>query len=267
MHALNVSFRRLLAGALPALALVLTGCSGAASTRSAAMPTAFPNHSVDQMRQQIVVPTDTLLSYAAQARLVVDAPQRSGQFSTVVRQRRNDSLYMSLSPGFGVEAARMLVTADSFFVYDRINQRLAFGSVAAAQRRMPLPITSEAVFENMLGILSPDPSVPWQVEADDQYYYLTGPEGQRTYTVDPSIWRVTRYEERTPDGTLNEVREFAEFETVHGVSLPRRLTLRRPQDDAFASIYYEEITLNPETLSFNLRVRDNVQRVPLLGTR
>lgn len=258
---------RLLAALLLGASLILAGCSGAESTRSRDLPTAFPNHSVAQMQQQIVVPTDTLLSYTAQARLVVDAPQRSGQFSTVVRQRRNDSLYMSLSPGFGVEAARMLVTADSFFVYDRINQRLAFGSVAAAQRRMPLPITSAEVFENMLGILAPDPGVPWQVEADDEYYYLTGPEGQRTYTIDPARWRVIRYEERTPDGTLNEVREFSDFNTVRGVALPRRLTLRRPQDEAFASIYYEEITLNPETLSFDLRVGDSVQRVPLLGAR
>jgi hypothetical protein len=105
------------------------------------------------------------------------------------------------------------------------------------------------------------------VEADDQYYYLTDPSGQRTYTIDPSIWRVTRYEERTPGGNLNEVREFAEYSTFGGVSLPRRLTLRRPNDDASASLYYEELTLNPGSLSFDLRVGNGVQRVPLLGAR
>jgi len=259
--------RRTFACALLALGLVLTGCSSSESARSRSMPTAFPNHSVAQIHQQIVAPTDTLLSFEATARLVVDAPERSGQFSSVIRQRRSDSLYMSLSPGFGVEAARMLVTPDSFFVYDRINQRLAFGTVEAAQRRMPLPVTSAEVFENMLGILAPDPSVPWQIEADDQFYYLTGPDGQRTYTIDPTRWRVTRYEERTPGGTLNEVREFSDFETVSGVPLPRRLSLRRPQDEAFASVYYEEIALNPAALSFELRVGTGVQRVPLLGAR
>lgn len=262
-----MTIRSLAACSAVILALLLTGCSSADSSRDRDTPTAFPNHTVQQMHQRIAAPTDTLLSYSAQARLVVDSPQQSGQFSATVRQRRNDSLYMSVSPGFGVEAARMLVTADSFFVYDRINQRLAYGSVQAAQQRMPLPITNEAVFENMIGILSPDPSVSWQVEADDQYYYLTDPSGQRTYTIDPSIWRVTRYEERTPGGNLNEVREFAEYSTFGGVSLPRRLTLRRPNDDASASLYYEELTLNPGSLSFDLRVGNGVQRVPLLGAR
>jgi hypothetical protein len=262
-----MTLRHLVASAVLTLALVLTGCSSADSSRDRDVPTAFPNHTVQQMHQRIVTPTDTLLGYSAKARLVVDAPQQSGQFNATVRQRRNDSLYMSISPGFGVEAARMLVTADSFFVYDRINQRLAYGSVEAAQRRMPLPITNEAVFENMMGILAPDPTASWQVEADEQYYYLTDPSGQRTYTIDPSIWRVVRYEERTPGGDLNEVREFAEYGTFDGVSLPRRLTLRRPNDDASASLYYEEIELNPGSLSFDLRVGNNVQRVPLLGAR
>lgn len=263
-----MTYRRLLAGSALALALLLTGCSsGAETTRSRDLPVAFPNHSVQQMHQRIVVPTDTLLSYAATARLMLDAPQQSGRFTARVRQRRNDSLYMSISPGFGVEAARMLVTADSFFVYDRINQRLAFGSVQAAQQRMPLPITSEAVFENMMGILAPDPSVSWQIEADEAYYYLTDPSGQRTYTIDPSIWRVVRYEERTPGGEVNEVREFADYDAFGGVMLPRRLTLRRPRDEASASLYYEDLALNPESLSFELRVGDNVQRVPLLGAR
>ncbi len=262
-----MTLRHVVATGALALAVVLAGCSSADSSRDRDVPTAFPDHTVQQMHQRIVAPTDMLLGYTAKARLVVDAPQQSGQFNATVRQRRNDSLYMSISPGFGVEAARMLVTADSFFVYDRINQRLAYGSVEAAQRRIPLPIANEAVFENMMGILAPNLSVAWQVEADDEYYYLTDASGQRTYTIDPSIWRVIRYEERTPDGDLNEVREFAEYRAVGGVTLPRRLTLQRPNDDASASLYYEEITLNPPSLSFDLRVGDNVQRVPLLGAR
>lgn len=263
----SMTIHRLLASALLALAILVAGCSGSDATRSANADADFPNHSVRQIHQQIVLATDTLSGYTADARLVVDAPQRSGQFSAKVHQRRSDSLFMSLSPGFGVEAARMLVTPDSFFVYDRINQKLSYGSVEAAQQYVPLPVSSEDIFENMLGILAPDPSRSWQVEADDEHYYLTDASGRHRYTVDPTHWRVIRYEERTADGELVETREFSEFTTFGNVYIPRRLTLRRPLDEASASLYYQKLTLNPETLSFNLEVGRNVERIPLSGAR
>lgn len=258
---------RVLFAPLLVLVMVVAGCSSSGATRSAEMGGTFPNHSFRQIHQQLVFASDTLSGFTAEGRLAVDAPQRSGQFNAEVRQRRNDSLYMSISPGFGVEAARMLVTPDSFFVYDRINQQLTYGTVELAQRHLPLPLTSEEVFENMLGILAPDPSVSWQIEADDRYYYLTDAAGQRRYTIDPNRWRVIRYEERTPGGTLIEAREFSEFDTFGDVTLPRRLTLRRPLDEASASLFYQNLTLNPKNLSFELGVGRDVPRVPLLGTR
>lgn len=252
-------------GALIAFVFVLTGCAGTGATRSA--DATFPNHSVSQIHEQIVGTTDTLSGYTADARLAVDAPQQNGQFTAKVHQRRNDSLFMSISPGFGVEAARMLVTPDSFFVYDRINQELSYGSVEAARKHVPLPVSSEEVFENMLGILAPDPSRAWQVEADDTHYYLTDASGRYRYTVDPAHWRVIRYEEHTPDGELVESREFSDYETIDGITIPRRLTLRRPLDDATASLYYQNLRLNPESLSFDLDLKHNVRRVPLTGAR
>lgn len=258
---------RLLAGPILALVVFVVGCTGSGATRSTDAPADFPNHSAGQIHQQIALATDTLSSYTATARLIVDAPQRSGQFSAVVHQRRNDSLYMSLSPGFGVEAARMLVTSDSFFVYDRINRQLSYGSVETAQQHVPLPVSSEEVFDNMLGILAPNPAHAWQVEADEDYYYLTDATGRHHYTVDPSRWRVIRYEERNGEGELVETREFSEFDTVDGLTFPHRLTLRRPLDDASASLYYQDLRLNPDSLSFELDVGNDVRRVPLLGTR
>lgn len=258
---------RLLAGAFLALVVLVAGCSGSDATRSAGSSADFPNHSARQIHQQIALATDTLSSYTANARLIVDAPEHSGQFSAVVRQRRSDSLYMSLSPGFGVEAARMLVTPDSFFVYDRLNQQLSYGSVEAAQQYVPLPVSGEEVFENMLGILAPNPADAWQVEADADHYYLSNASGQHRYTIDPDRWRVIRYEQHNSDGELVESREFSEFDTIEGVTIPRRLTLRRPLDGASASLYYQDLRLNPGALSFELGVGSNVQRVPLLGAR
>lgn len=243
--------------------LVLSACSSGPklADRPTDLPAAFPNHSADEIRQFVAQPTDTLRSFEAEAQLSIDAPERSGRFGSTVRHRRGDSLFLSISPGLGIEAARALVTPDSFFVYDRINNELTYGALADAPRsQLPAPLMQGQTFENFLGILTPEAATDWTVTADSARYVLTDPEGRRTITVDPALWRVTRYEERATDGALVEERVFSDFDRFGALYLPRRVVLRRPGDEATASIYYRELTLNPGGLSFGLGVRASANR-------
>lgn len=248
-------------------ALVVAGCASTSRSTKTGLPSAFPGHSVQQIRQHIALSTDTLTAFAAKAQITVESPQESGRYSATIRQRRNDSLYVSVSPGFGIEAARMLVTPDSFFVYDRIHKQLAYGALADAQSQIPFLLTTQNIFENLLGFPIPEQRTTWQVEADDAHYYLHDPKTRRTFTIDPTIWRVVHYEQRTSSGELLEERVFSDYGKVEGVYVPGHIKVQRPQDDTFAALSYRELELNPGSLSFNLRVNDEVTRVPLLGRR
>lgn len=255
---------RLLAPLLLTLLLFAAGCAGTrpAADLPTALPDAYPYHSAAQIRQLILDDVDSLRAFQARASLALRTPEQSGQFSADVRNRRNDSLYLSISPGLGIEAARALVTPDSFFLYDRIKNRLTYGSLVAAEAFLPGPLAGDDVFRNLLGLVAPEPDVAWQVEAEDDRYVLTDPAGLRTYVVDPALWRVVRYEERTPTGELVEERTFSEFDRFDGVYLPRRVAFRRPLDDTSASLYYRSLALNPGPLSFDLRVSSKAERVP-----
>lgn len=228
-------------------------------------PEAFPGHSVEEIHAQLFVPNDTLESFQARASLQVRAPEQSGSFSAELRHKRNDSLYMAISPGLGIEAARMLVTPDSFYVYDRIRRELTYGSVEEGERFLPLPLESQELMPNFLGMLQPDRAVHWQLDADEEYYYLTSSDQREQYTVDPGLWRVVGYELRTGNGEVVEERRYSEFDRIEGHYLPRRVELNRPLDDMEASIYYREITLNPGELSFDLGVSNRARRVPASG--
>jgi hypothetical protein len=167
---------------------------------------------------------------------------------------------MSVSPGMGIEAARVLVTQDSFYVYDRIHQELTYGSLAYATEFLPVPVQPEDAFLILLGLAPPDPDVAWTLEADNSQYLLRSTDGNRLIVVDPSIWRVVRYEQRTPEGDLIEQRQYSEFAEMDGLFLPRRLIVRRPFDEANAIVYYRDLTLNPVPLTFPFRVKDDVKR-------
>ena len=254
---------RCLLAAFALLALLVAGCSSGPklAERPTDLPERFPDHSLSEIRENILRPTDTLRAFQAAAQLSLESPQRSGNFGATVRARRGDSLYLGVS-SFGIEGARALVTPDSFFVYNRLGNEVTFGALADAGAQLPTPLVTGDVFENLLGLLAPEAGANWTVTADSSRYVLEDPSGRRAYTVDPALWRVVRYVERAPDGALVEERLFSDFDRIDGFFLPRRVLLRRPGDDALASLYYRELTLNPSGLSFDLQVRGSARHVP-----
>ena len=246
-----------------ASAILIYGCASTApEPLDRDLPSNFPNHSVQQILLNVTrAYPDTILAYRAKASLAIRTPDQSGQFSADMRKSAGDSLYVSISPGLGIEAARALVTPDSFYFYDRLKNRLVYGSMDEAAEFLPQPFASKGLSENLLGLISPPADIDWRMQADSAYYYLMAPDDLQTYTVDPAFWRVVRYTARQKDGTLIEQRSFSEFDTFDGHVLPRRVEFNRPLEESRASIYYRSLTLNPGDLSLELGVRDSAERI------
>lgn len=252
--------RRLYAFVVAAF-LFLAGCSGPREAVRPDLPAGFPNHSVEDILGKLTLSPDTLAALQAKASLDVKMQQQSGRVTATINYRRNDSLYMSMSAALGIEVARILVTPDSFFAYNRIEKKLEYGSLAYAEAALPVPVSGVDGFREMLGLGVPDPGVPWRLAPDSATYVLTDPRGRRRYVVDPAVWRVARYEEYAPDGTLVEERAYSEYDRVGGLYLPRRILFRRPLDDTRVSLFYRELTLNPPALRFAFRVSDSAERI------
>ena len=249
--------------ALVALTLGLVGCAGSSETTApGVLPSAFPNHSAQEIRTEIQRPSDTLQRFSAEARVTVRTPDKNRSFNADIRQQRADSLFMRFSL-FGFEGGRMLMTPDSVFLYDSRAQTLRVGPLADAQAFFPAPVASGEVFANLLGLIAPDDNTDWTVTADSAHYYLSNENETRRWTVDPRRWRVVQYKRRTPEGEVLEVRNFSTFKSVQGIALPHAVTFRRPVDDASARLDYRSIALNPSGLSYDLGVPSTVPRKPI----
>ncbi len=247
------------------LSLIAAGCAGTRPIQpiDAELPAAFPEHTAAQIAQHIAGSSNALHSFRAKASFSVRSPERSGRFSADIKNRQGDSLYMTISPGLGIEAARVLVTRDSIFFYDRIHNDLFYGTLEEGAGMLSIPVTADDLFRNLLGVIVPKPDVLWKVTADSTRYFLTDPSDTKTYVIDPSIWRVVQYSERTPSGELVEERVFSEFALIDDVYLPRRLSFRRPGNDSVALLYYRSLDVNPGSLSFDFRVNDSANRIPV----
>ena len=251
------------------LVLLLVGVGvGCQNTKSVVAPvddsgTAFPEHSADAILGLMQQNLPSIAGYRAEASLAIKVPAQSGNFSADITHRQNDSLYITISPGMGIEAVRALITPDSFFVHDRINREMSFGSIQFLRRILPFPAASDTLYAAMLGMMAPDAGIDWELSARQSHYIFTAPNAKRIYTVDPTQWRVVRYEERTSTGQLLEERTYAEFAEFDGKIVPRRITFRRPVDDAAATLYFRKLDLNPGPLSFPFHVSSRVKRVPI----
>lgn len=244
--------------------LVLVLVSGCARTRpfapvEAELPASFPDHSLVQITGQIAAATEALTGLRARAAISIASPDRNGRFSAEIRERRQDSLYMSISPGLGIEAIRVLVTPDSVFVYDRIDNRVTYGSSQEAASLLPVPISGDALFQNIAGHVVPQVEPDWTVRAIDRHYLLESPSGMEYYTVDPALWRVVRYEVRSADGTVVEDRRFDDFVNVEGFLLPSRLEFHLPLQETTVILSYRQLEPNPVAMSFDLRIRDGAR--------
>ena len=241
--------------------LVCAACTGPARVADipANLPEAFPHHTAEEVIQHVAraVP-DTLTSLVATADVSVRSPLFTGSVTVRLRQRRGDSLAVFVSDAtLGIEGGRALSTPDSFFYHDRLSRTLYYGSLAHA----PEQLSGEHVFRVLLGMMAPGGNRQWHVEADEAYYHVRDATGERHYTVDPTVWRVASYQERSPDGGLVLTVAFSEYGVTSGVLLPQRIILRLPGRGINMSLRTRRIAVNPARLSMTLRMPDDVRRV------
>lgn len=255
-------FRNSAAAVFVSALLLIAGCSGTkpAVLDDMNLPDAFPNHTEDQVRAFVSSGSDTLTAFKARASVSVKSPQQSARFGSSIDSRRRDSLYLNVRATLGIEAARALVTPDSFFVYDRIKRKLYMGDIQKAASVLPLPISDAGVFEMLLGIdMLPDRD--WTLTADSSLYRFSSDDGLQEVLVDPRYWRVSRMIRRNSGGSIVEERSYSEFADFDGIVLPRRVELSKPEEDTYASIFYNKLELNPTSLNMKLSVSESAETV------
>ncbi len=252
----------------PVLGLILVsilyaGCASSAEIIEASpdLPAEFPHHSIQDISFAIDADTDAIQSYSARAQLSINSPSQRGTYSATLLNRRADSLLITVGQ-FGFDGLRALVTPDSFYVYDVLRNRVTYGSVDEAAASFPIPVGGDDVFRSLIGTLVPAHDSDWILNAGGRYYTLSNARLGRTLVIDPTIWRVIRYEERDAAGDLVEERLYSDFQDFDGKYLPRRVTINVPPHESSITLVYRSISLNPASIDFTLEVNRSADYIP-----
>ena len=233
--------------ALLLLAAAVSACSSGPLVRDAPdtdVAVGFPNHSVQQIRDSVRISAGGVRAVSADGKVRIDSRQVNQDASFSLRARLGDSLTVVIRGPFGIEGGRALATPDSFLAADKINKRLLLGPASAAERYVPGASSTERIARAATGLLIPGSGVDWQLSHAGSVYLLDGMlagGARRQYTIDPSIWRVTRVVEIDPDGREAGRQRFEAFDTIQGVVMPRLVIIER--DDLRVELEHRSVTL------------------------
>ena len=198
-------------------------------------------------------------SVRATADLSLQSPLYSGSMTARITHRREDSLMVTLAArGLGIEAGRLLVTQDSFFLFNRLAGEVTVGT---GTDFLPGFFGTHEAMVRLLGLLVPNSSVAWDVQMTEYGYLLHDASSGLDYTVDTDTWRVISMERRLPSGQLAESMHYGEFSPFGDGLYPQRVTYRSPVTQITAQLYIRRLTFDRDIHSLRLGAPPGVKRV------
>lgn len=227
------------------------------------LPDRFPHHSPGEILDRLPAYPQKLTRLFAESRIALSSPEESGRFSAKISYLHPESLFVRVTFPLGIEGARVLVSPDTAWVYDRIDKVIWTGSPERVAAVLPGAVAGMRLVEMATGFEQPDPGISWQVKTDSTLYLLTSPDETIRYTVDPALWRIVAVKLQDDAGTITERRWYSDFAQVDDVVIPRRMALSRPPEDLRISMALHRIELQPSHLTFSLDPAADAQWIDL----
>lgn len=210
----------------------------------------------------------SIRNLAGQARITLDSPQYSGNFSADILQNGSDSLLITVTGPLGIKLGKVFIASKRFVFYNQVMNQFLTGSKSDFEGhkffQFPLDITQlRRVFiaRDQFNILKKD-----LYEVRDNQYYLEATNGHSRYKIwfDPALLLVTKLEHYTKEG-LDYRKEYSQFKESSGVYFPRAVNFVRPDERQGLSLYFTELQLNQPVNpnDFIIRISDSATQIDL----
>lgn len=198
-------------------------------------------------------------TFSARADIFAEGNGESVNANANILWIRDSVLWLNVRK-FGIEALRALVTRDSVFVLDRLNDTYSAQGLDALQRDYGLPGGFALLEHLVLGTAWLPPDAQWQAGVEDGLHRLAGANGRFTadYRVEEAGWRLRHvsFLEKKDARALNL--DFEHFKKLAGApaGFPylRRITAYSPEGGAMRlEIELSDVQINiPKAYRFEI---------------
>ncbi len=248
---------------LPLFILLVSSCT----TPKLALDT--KKVTINELLDFIDAEQNKITTLQASCRISVDSEEFSGNFFASVYYTKNDSLLLSVSGPFGIQAGTLFVGRERFIFYNQITNKFYNGSIKDFENQnffqFPLNLTELvhifAAKERLPSMKIVDFSI------DDGLYLVEAEnsEDQYTFWIDNTIGRITKISQKGKNEFIT-TREYGNFFHSDDLYFPRKISMIRLEEKQAVSIFYTRITLNEEIEpeKFILKIADHVEQMNYL---
>lgn len=206
---------------------------------------------------------------SSRARFSYRGEEQNLNASATIRIERNRALWVSVSPGLGIEVLRCLITPDSVFAVDRYNRKNYRYDYATLSKKLDFQITYPILEAALLGNLPYPELAPSKLTLQETFYLLTQRVGNLTvenYVGDTNgkLARVIAEE----DGTQNLMEvNYGEYEPLANGLFPyeSRVTLTTFETNSTAKteidVRHQNVEVRDQSPGFPFEFPDAYQMV------
>jgi hypothetical protein len=224
--------------------------------------------SFNELLDYVQAEEDWLKTLKARCRISVDSEEFSGNFFADVYYIKGDSLLLSVSGPFGVQAGTLFIGKERFIFYNQMTNKFYNGSISEFENKnlFQFPLKMKELI-NIFAAKEKLPSMKINdYRIDDNMYFINAVNGNDIYKIwiDNSTGRIVKLSLNQKD-TIILTREYGDFMAAGKVYFPRMIKMVRPSEKKAVSIYYTNISFNEEIdrENFIIYIADNAEQMLL----
>jgi len=185
-----------------------------------------------------------------------ESPEIAGSAAFDLSMKKPDSLLVLFEGPFGIDVGTLFLSREKYVVYSSFENRVTTGSPISNSIRSVIPF--DLTYDQILNAFSGIFSIPRDRQAlraytiDDHRFFLSFDCGTHicNYWIDNQYLLATRFEMLDEGNRVVMQAISSSLTEEDGVSAPRRIVVKFPQDSRQISIYYSSLVLNPAHPSF-----------------
>jgi outer membrane biogenesis lipoprotein LolB len=224
--------------------------------------------SVSDLVMQINDKSDKLKSLKGSGSLTIEAPGDANSGSFTLNLLKPDSVSLKINGPFGINAAKIFVSRDTFLFYNAFENMMVTGKTSSKNLGSLLNLKIE--FEEIISILScfadfhregltakPDTAM----ENEELILTFPGTDVVNKYWINPEDKYITKRVTFNEKGKVLREERYQNYKMIGNNWMPRSIQVILHAERQSLSLFYDKQEVNTNGLDFSFNIPDGIKIV------
>jgi hypothetical protein len=219
------------------------------------------------VEEKFAIESFDYLYLSSKAKFKYDDGKQKIAAQITFRIKKDSVIWASISPGLGIEAARLLVTSEGVQMLDKINRNYYYLDFKTLSKTYGFKVSFDLIEALVVGNVLYRPERRKDVDKDDRFFSFT--KEDQGFGIVHSIGKHSQKLERLQAYQINSdnsiVVNYGDFEKLGEQKAAQKVRARvkfddKSKEDAVIDIEYSKMDTHEEPLDFPFQVSDKYTR-------